>query len=458
MGKVRRNMGFSMITVAFFFLFNPNISVVDISPDFIGYILIVKGLSCLYDINGYMDHARSLFKKAALVSTAEFISFFVLFGMVQPNEKATSYLLFPIIFAVLKLVLLIPAYKSLFLGMNYLGTRLGGTAVFESKKRKKGGKTVTEAISSFTMSFLAFKSVMSFVPELSSLTSYEYFDSYATVDWYKYIGLYRSVSFVAVLSVGIVWLVKIVKYFNSVKRDRAFVEAIENKYRSEILTNENLFTRRRVCMGLIIIGIGAFTCVDLYINRINILPDLVAAGLWIWAYATLKKEAKHFKLGILFNSFFALSSIFKSVVEGYFFGNYTLTLVYKSADAYYSYILMQVAAIIENISFILAAVSVFMLLRDVINLHTGHIYTMEHSGKMNDDLHRELRAAIIPILVFTVISAACGIAYVALLYGHMLINEIMWMIDLVFGVAFALVVLKGVNEITENVKSRYLLA
>ncbi len=458
MSKVRRNMGFSMITVAFFFLFNPNISVVDISPDFIGYILIVKGLSCLYDINGYMEHARSLFKKAVLVSTAEFISFFVLFGMVQPNEKATSYLLFPIIFAVLKLILLIPAYKSLFSGMNYLGTRLGGTAVFEPKKRKKGGRTVTEAVSSFTIFFLVFKSVMSFVPELSSLTSYEYFDSYATVDWYKYIGLYRSVSFIAVLAVGIVWLVKIVKYFNSVKRDREFVNAIESKYRSEILTNENLFTRRRVITGLIIIGVGAFACIDFYINRINILPDLISAVLWIWAYAVLKKEAKHFKLGMVLNIFFGLASIFKSITEGYFFGNYTLTLVYKSADAYYSYILMQVSAIIENISFALAAVAVFMLLRDVIYRQTGHIYTMEHSGKMNDDLHRELRFSLIPILVFTAISAGCGIAYEVLLYGHMLINEIMWMIDLVFGVAFAVVVLKCVNEITENVRSRYLLA
>jgi len=37
-------MGFGCIAAGMLFLFNPNINVIDILPDFIGYILIYHGL------------------------------------------------------------------------------------------------------------------------------------------------------------------------------------------------------------------------------------------------------------------------------------------------------------------------------------------------------------------------------------------------------------------------------
>lgn len=462
MHKVRKNMGFPYIIIAFCFLFNPDISVVDLLPDFIGYIFLLLGLRCLSDINGYLSDSYGYFKKALWVSVAKFASVFVLFGLVQPNESAVSFLLFPFVFSVLELIFIIPGYKSLFDGMNYLGTRLDGKAVFERKPNRK--KNVTERLAGYTFFFVFFKAGMSVLPELASLATFEYVDKYAFVDWYGYIGLYRAAAFSAVLCVGIVWLVKAVKYFTAVIYDRNFVAAIREKYVSEVLPHEALFIRRRIHMALTVIAFGAFFSIDFYSNNINIIPDFLAAAAWIWAYIILRRDCTYVRRGIISAACFGVLSVIKSLTEFYFFGNYTLTLVYKSADAYYSYMGMIAVSVLENLSFAVSAVFLFIALRNIIANHTGYIYSFsassaERSAERNSNsrLHRELNFALVPIIVFAVISACCGVAYVALLLGHEVINEIMWLIDFVAGLAFALFVLKNIIEINENVKSRYIL-
>ena len=64
MKKIKKNFGFGAILVSFIFIFNPNIHLIDLLPDAIGYLLLCLGLSQLADMNDYAQDALKLFDVA----------------------------------------------------------------------------------------------------------------------------------------------------------------------------------------------------------------------------------------------------------------------------------------------------------------------------------------------------------------------------------------------------------
>lgn len=80
MQKIKKNLGIGQILLSAVFLFNPEVSVIDPLPDFIGYLLLVTGLTCLADLNETLATARKLFLILAWVSGAQLLSVLFLFG------------------------------------------------------------------------------------------------------------------------------------------------------------------------------------------------------------------------------------------------------------------------------------------------------------------------------------------------------------------------------------------
>ena len=69
------NLGY--LLAGLIFLFNPNINVIDVLPDFIGCIFIVKGLSKLSDLDRRIASAKAKFRRLAWVALFKaFVSLF----------------------------------------------------------------------------------------------------------------------------------------------------------------------------------------------------------------------------------------------------------------------------------------------------------------------------------------------------------------------------------------------
>ena len=155
--KKINKLGFGYIIASLFFLFNPNISIVDILPDFIGFFLLSAGLVKLADIMPRFAEVREGFVKLGWISLAKFLSIFLI-SILPANEVATFGLLLTFSFAVVDLILLIPAWNGFFEGMIYLATRKDGQAVFYRKN--KWSKSVTEKLKGFTMIFFIVKELV----------------------------------------------------------------------------------------------------------------------------------------------------------------------------------------------------------------------------------------------------------------------------------------------------------
>ena len=84
MNKVKQNkkyISFGLICVAFIFLCNPNIAVIDLLPDFIGYIILSFALVNLADINETVSEALKGFRRMIFIDAGKMLSLVWIFGI-----------------------------------------------------------------------------------------------------------------------------------------------------------------------------------------------------------------------------------------------------------------------------------------------------------------------------------------------------------------------------------------
>ena len=84
------SMGWGMIAVGLLFLFNPNINIIDVLPDFIGYIFLCLGGAKLTDLNESIDRALSAFRKMILIDAGKWLALMWVFGMSVTSERNSS--------------------------------------------------------------------------------------------------------------------------------------------------------------------------------------------------------------------------------------------------------------------------------------------------------------------------------------------------------------------------------
>ena len=122
--KQLRTLKTGWLIFAVVMLFNPNVNLIDILPDFIGFFNLAKFFEKAADCAPYFEEARSAFMKLGYISLAKIpalaIVVIVRSGNVIDNDIIA---LMALIFAVLELLYLIPVTKSLFDALTYLGER-----------------------------------------------------------------------------------------------------------------------------------------------------------------------------------------------------------------------------------------------------------------------------------------------------------------------------------------------
>ena len=104
------------------------------------------------------------------------------------------------------------------------------------------------------MVFVIAKNTLALAPELTSLINN---------NQYTYIGLLRFFSVIICFVFGIFFLVKTVRYFIAIKKDKVFIDALEGKYKSDVLPKTHIFTQRTISAILTCGMISAFFSIDL---------------------------------------------------------------------------------------------------------------------------------------------------------------------------------------------------
>lgn len=467
--KIRKN--FIGIAIACLFIFNPNISVIDVLPDFIGYIILTLCVSRLADLNEVLDEARVAFSRMIWIDLSKIIAIFWIFGMNVTSEYTSSLMLWSFVFGVLEILFAAPAFLKLFAGLMQIGNHYPNEAVLRRKKRlfskAQRAKNETERLRSFTAFFIYAKAILCFLPEFADITNLSYDElSTGTVNLYQFIGLLRFFAVVPALIIGIVWLVKMIRYFVSLCKDTVFVGALSETYSEKILPKKGLFVKRGVQSSFLILIIASVLTLDLrltvedtlYLNKVNFIPDIIPAILFLIFFAVIKKYSqRNAKFNIASSVFYIAAATLSFVTETYFFAEYSYTAIIRSDPALAAFCVMIATLVLKSIAFILVNFCVYRTLCGVISAHTGYVLGRENVTEATErqalELHRELKNPLKLLMGASVLYAASDVAYELLIDSF----GFMGLVNMVFAAIFIFLTVKAQSEIMLAVNTKYML-
>ena len=479
----RKNMGFVLILLSMLFLWNPDVLVVfDLLPDLIGYILLSLGLSSLSYLNHHFEESAKRFHRMIALSAARLVYVLVLFGLVSATDRPTTMLLGNFVFGVLELLTLLPAYKHLFEGLIYAGSRAGfGESIFRPTlahrfwslfiRRKSEfdesntAVTVTESTSFFTSLFIIAKATLNVLPEFSVLTE----QAEGQINLYRFVGMFRVVAMLAGAVIGIVWLILVLRYFIGILRDKPFVGYLRQRYMQDIYPNTDLFVAKKYKLGSFFLLLGVLLALDLPIEGVNVLPDALSAACLIVGIAVLREYLQSWRASVAILSAYALVAMIDSYWQIRYFriDEYTAQAALKGAEATDAYIVSIILSVICSAMFVIAMISVLGCLKSMIRSHTGYVVShtdMQTYGKINA-LHKELIRGLIPVLIMTVVCAIGNVVYTAMLPfsgmggdWYTVLASVMWLINLALGIVLVVLFAEKNSDITEQLNNRYLLS
>ena len=443
------------LILSLFFLFNPNITVFDFLPDFIGYLLLCIAIFRLSDLNDHVYEAYKIFRRMIFIDAAKLLSIVWIFGMTVPGERNTSLLLFTFVFSVLELICLIPAYSKLFYGFMQIGYLVPNSCIFGSKTGR------AEVAKRFSIALVIAKAVLNVLPEFADLTSRTY-DMFYESDLpmlYDYITLMRTLAFIPVLIIGIVWLIIVLVFFIRVIKDKAFLAAVDEKYRAEVLPRNGLFIRRYYATFVLMATVAICLSIDFRIDFYNIIPDILSALMFVVAFVYLRRIVVcRNKIWLMHTVFYIVSSVISMCVEYYFFSEYYYGAIIRNDTARLVFIIMVVLNAIKSAAFIAVIISMCSVLMDAVKAHTGSLSLHKTESdpvreRLNSSLHNELKKYLTGAVIATVIYGVSDLCYDLLTSEVKLIGTV----NVVCGCVCVGMFIRALGAIRAEINTKYML-
>ena len=355
-------MGFGLLTAGFILLFNPVIMFPifgDILPDAVGFFLIAAGLTRLSSFIGRIAEAREGFLKLAFADTCVYIAMLTL---VRASGSAKPLL--ALVAGIIEAMLFIPSIVKLFEGLSFAGLWYGGTAVYAKKTVTHGSRTweieTATALKRYMIFFYLLRITATLVPELSELQMYDYL---GTVDRRAFDMVYFKPMFYILFSTvvtafGIVYIVRVSRFFRSLQNDRPFVTALRDKYTRDILPKTNYFIAKRMKLVLALFGFSAATALIFPLDNINVMVGVISSGFLIASAALLLRYEKTAFLALILAGVLCVLSVVNLVQQILYFNDYSADAVLRVTTAYNRYYRMAMTEVIEYLV-ALASVLIF---------------------------------------------------------------------------------------------------
>ena len=459
--NVRIHWGF--IAFSFAFIFNPNITIVDIFPDFIGYMILSASLLKLSMLSETLADSRRSFERMIFIDVAKILALLWVFGIESSNERSFSLLMWTFVFGVAEVIFLASAFVKLFSGFEELGNLYSNSSIHGSKRA--GGKSYTEKAKSLSVFFVVMRAVLALLPELSALGSVSYDKITNSVSLYRYIGVMRGICFIPVMILGIFWLVRICRYFARIRADRQFCDEIDNACYKRFVTKQGAFTIRNVKLSMWFFVVAMVLSLDIRMNGTNIFPDLLVPILLIPSLMYMSKTTHIPKAPTLsMMTCYGMISVLSVLAENYYLDNYTYNAMAKSSEAFIAFMFYIGAVAVKSIIFICLVICWYRDVRKVIVAHTGYVLGREtlsekESMRIAED-QKEVEKGFVWMADAAMLYVLSDVAYA--LYGAFyafLSRNFGWLglLNFMCGIFFVAMAAKASSELSEAVQTKYML-
>ncbi len=452
------------LALSFIFIFNPNISVIDPLPDFIGYILIVLSLSKFSMLCATLAEAKKAFEKMIIVDGAKLLALIWIFGLDTTASRSSSMLMASFSISALEVMFGLPAFLKLFAGISELGNYHPNTTI-HATPRTTARSSYTESLRSFTLFFVVFKAAMTLLPELAELGNSSYSQVEPLFDIYRYIGIMRFLSAVPVLFVGVIWLVRVIKYFRRLAADSELNDSMCEKYRREISPKEGTFVIRYVKIGSWLLTAAAVLTLDFTLEGVNIMSDAAVAVFLALAMLFFSKAVSMNTRPTYISAVcYAILSIGTDVLSILFDELYSYGMLDTNSRAMALYICMLAVQLIKSVSFVVMLSLAITQIKKLVRTHTGYVLGFEAKNdkeqKQIDGMQEELSRSFTHILDVSVIYVIADIALslYGIFYAFMRRNVgFLGVVDFAAGILFIAMTVRALGDLRFSVQTKYML-
>ena len=503
MKKRRKVIHFGMLSVGLFFLLNPNVNMIDVLPDAIGYLLILGAIGKLCDLCPELADARGAFIQMFWISFAKIPALLLMFGITAANVgEQTTVLLFSFCFSVAEVVFGVRAFYLLFQGLVYLGTRRDGGAFLygcpDKKKRRtfRERKNVSVRVGWFsrlaqrrqlrrsqqadwiytrlTAVFFIIKFAMSVLPELTLLVPYDS-TGYVTPEGMTMLNfrpVLIALAFCIALIVGLIWFVSLYRYVKYLSSHTEFWDSMAALYEAEVVPKTGFFVLRRVHIFMLLASFAALFSVDLYVDEINWFPDFLSAVLFFAAAVAIAKYAPRAARRLKIASFaYLLGSSATFATMLIFTREYVYNSVHKIERAQTLYLPYALCNAVEQIAFLATVFALATVIREVTKAHTGMDAVTEISSSSRP-LYMVFSRKTVVMRVWAGLMSVMSILYFYFVvdvqsvklrndatapggYVYFPKFEVAWLVDFVIAMIFAVYTINLLWDLLSEVQYKY---
>ena len=268
----------------------------------------------------------------------------------------------------------------------------------------------------------------------------------------------RVFAFIPALVIGIIWLINIIRYFNYLNRDSQFMSGLKAKYKKDVMPRKGLFVRRGFRTFMLVASVALCFTLDFRVENKDVLPDILAAVLFMFAFLFFQKHIGVKKRSWLISTLsYAYISVVVSVCEGRFFEKYYYGAIDRNIGAQSLYTVIIALNIVKALIFLMLVFDICKVLFKTIRNHTGYVAGMRHSGntenKMITELQKELKKGVIYAAVAAVIYTLSDVVFCFLAPT----NNFIGVVNVLFALICIGLFIKSFFAIRHAVDTKYML-
>ncbi len=462
-------MGLSYLLIGFFFLLNPNANVIDVLPDFIGYIFILKGLYAFSRVSRDFSDAYASFKSLLWISIVK-LPLSAIALLVSESERLW----------LLVIAFIVGIFEAYF-GYVAFSRYFEALAITSPNASEDGSYKPSvfagyDGLRAFSLVFMILKPILACLPELALLSPAH---GEVTLDGVRNTEKLYPFCLIAALIIGLVvgilWYVRARRHVKGILEDRTYLDKWEEIYQSEFAGIGERVTRARLGTILSLVTLGAIFSLKFDFDGVNYLPAFISASLWLAAILFIRKDALlrqknayPFALALTVVSFvyWICNLIFvKSfmVIDKNTIG---LTLSYAEQlslelkhnfTRIYEFIGLCVLAFLETVAMILVVRSLSNSLKGVTRNYTGHESLNDEEealSSMNVFEEEEHRSLVVLSKFFGIFGYVCAVSDLVKV-ALSAILPVFWIADTLLHVGFLIVTLIYCSKLREAIGNKY---
>ncbi len=270
------------VIFALILLFNPNINLIDVLPDFIAYFILAKVFLPASDMAPHFEEARRNFIRLGYINLAKIPGLLIITTVRSGNTLDNDIVaLLAFCFAVIELIFLIPAIQNIFDALSYLGERTDASELIRGDSLSS-----TDALRSFTTVFAVLKCLLYFLPETLRLTrSVEIGTTTSMLTGSKYYSLAVVAAVILGLIFGSVWLFRMIRYVKRIKKEGRFYDSLLEIASDNAIMNYGKKQKKRYLdrtyLCFILASVFSLDLIFDNYNQINLLPGFIFGILFL---------------------------------------------------------------------------------------------------------------------------------------------------------------------------------